>query len=34
MRVRVLTLTQGNINNDHLYLTEILSIFPASAIGG
>lgn len=30
----IITLTQGNINNNHLYLTEILSMFQASAIGG
>lgn len=34
MRLGVITLTQGNINNNHLYLTEIMSMFPASAVGG
>lgn len=34
MRVGVITLTQGNINNNHLYLTEIMSLFPINAIGG
>lgn len=30
----VVTLTQGNINNDHLYLTDVLSMFPRDSIGG
>src|SRR5437899_13089484 len=34
MRIGILTLTQGNINNDHLYLTEILEMFPKDSIGG
>ena len=34
MRVGVIKLTQGNINNNHLYLKEIMPIFPASAVGG
>jgi hypothetical protein len=34
MRVGVITLTQGNINNDHLYLKEIIAMFPLSAVGG
>lgn len=27
-------LTQGNINNDHLYLSKVIDFFPHSAIGG
>ncbi len=27
-------LTEGNINNDHLYLSSALELFPSSAIGG
>lgn len=27
-------LTQGNINNDHLYLSSVIEFFPESAIGG
>jgi hypothetical protein len=34
MRIGIVTLTQGNINNNHLYLTEIMSMFPATAVGG
>jgi len=34
MRVGVTILTQGNINNDHLYLADIMEMFPASAVGG
>jgi hypothetical protein len=30
----VVTLTQGNINNNHLYLTDMLSMFPTESIGG
>lgn len=31
---RVLTFTQGNIDNSHLYLTDAMEIFPADSIGG
>ena len=34
MRFEVVTLTQGNINNNHLYLTEILAMFPSDSVGG
>lgn len=30
----VIELTQGNIRNDHLYLTSAMELFPASAVGG
>jgi hypothetical protein len=31
---RLLTVTQGNIDNSHLYLTEVMDIFPADVLGG
>ena len=31
---RYLTVTQGNIDNSHLYLTELLDVFPEDALGG
>jgi hypothetical protein len=31
---RVLTVTQGNLDNHHLYLTEVLDIFPEDVFGG
>jgi len=31
---RLLTITQGNVNNHHLYLTEVMDLFPPDAIGG
>lgn len=34
MSLGVITLTEGNINNSHLYLTDIMSLFPATAVGG
>lgn len=34
MRAEVVTLTQGNINNNHLYLTEVFSMFATDSIGG
>lgn len=34
MRYGIIELTQGNINNDHLYLTSIYDLFPATSIGG
>jgi hypothetical protein len=34
LATRYLTVTQGNLNNNHLYLTEILDLFPADVIGG
>jgi len=27
-------LTQGNINNDHLYLSSVIEFFPSDSIGG
>jgi|TARA_R100000501_G_C2600952_1_gene98031 hypothetical protein len=30
----VIELTQGNINNNHLYLSSVIEFFPSSAIGG
>ena len=27
-------LTQGNLNNDHFYLTSCLAMFPSDSIGG
>ncbi len=34
MRYGIIELTQGNLNNDHLYLTSIIGLFPTSSIGG
>jgi len=31
---RYLTITQGNLDNRHMYLTECMDLFPADAIGG
>jgi len=31
---RYLTVTQGNLDNSHLYLTELLDIFPEDVFGG
>ncbi len=31
---RLLTVTQGNINNNHLYLTTVLDMFPKDVFGG
>jgi hypothetical protein len=31
---RFLTVTQGNIDNRHLYLTDVLDLFPAEVLGG
>lgn len=30
----IIELTQGNLNNSHLYLTNIMELFPAASIGG
>ncbi|WGL16668.1 hypothetical protein PVT68_18190 [Microbulbifer bruguierae] len=30
----VIELSQGNINNDHLYLSSVIEFFPPSSIGG
>jgi hypothetical protein len=32
--VRYLTVTQGNLDNSHLYLTEALDLFPPDVLGG
>jgi hypothetical protein len=29
-----LTITEGNLNNNHLYLSKVLDIFPRDVIGG
>ncbi len=34
LATRTLTVTQGNLNNHHLYLTEVLDLFPEDVIGG
>lgn len=34
MRYGIIELTQGNLKNDHLYLTTIMELFPPNAIGG
>lgn len=34
MTFRIIELTQGNINNDHLYLSGVIEMFPPSSIGG
>lgn len=34
MLFRVIELTQGNINNNHLYLSSIIDLFPPESIGG
>ncbi len=31
---RYLTVTQGNLDNDHLYLTEAMDLFPPDVLGG
>ncbi len=34
MNIARIPLTQGNINNNHFYLTGCLSLFPADSVGG
>jgi hypothetical protein len=34
LAVRQLTVTQGNLDNNHLYLTGVLDLFPEDALGG
>jgi len=34
MEFRIIELTQGNINNNHLYLSNIIDFFPNASIGG
>jgi len=30
----IIELTQGNLNNDHLYLASVMELFPAASVGG
>lgn len=34
MNIAKIRLTQGNLNNDHFYLTSCLAMFPGDSIGG
>lgn len=34
MEYAVIKLTQGNINNSHLYLSSVIEFFPKNSIGG
>jgi len=34
MKTEKIKITQGNLNNNHFYLTSCLSMFPADSIGG
>lgn len=34
LTVRYITITQGNLNNNHFSLTKIIDIFPQDVIGG
>lgn len=34
MLFRTIELTQGNLNNNHLYLSSIIDLFPPESIGG
>lgn len=34
MNIARIPLTQGNLNNNHFYLTTCLSMFPADSVGG
>jgi hypothetical protein len=34
LRYGIIELTQGNLNNDHLYLSTIIGLFPSNSIGG
>ncbi len=34
MNFKIITLTQGNISNNHIYLTTVLDLIPKDAIGG
>jgi len=31
---RVVELTQGDLNNNHLYLSDVIDLFPSESIGG
>ncbi len=34
MKYGEVTLTEGNLRNSHLYLVEVMDLFPESAVGG
>jgi len=34
VRYGIIKLTQGNLDNDHLYLTSIMKLFPEDSVGG
>ncbi|MGD9841750.1 MAG: hypothetical protein AB7F79_02255 [Steroidobacteraceae bacterium] len=34
MSFRIITLTQGNLTHDHLYLTDAWDLIPADSVGG
>jgi hypothetical protein len=34
LRHGTIELTQGNLNNDHFYLTSIMELFPVTSVGG
>jgi hypothetical protein len=34
MNYKIITLTQGNVNNSHLYLTDAWDLIPRDAVGG
>lgn len=34
MRIGIVKLTQGNINNSHIYLGAVMALFPTDVIGG
>lgn len=33
-RLAPITLTGGNLRNDHFYLTDVMDLFPSDAVGG
>lgn len=34
LKIGIVELTQGNINNNHFYLSKVMDLFPSSAVGG
>lgn len=34
MNIGIVELTQGNINNNHLYLSKVMALFPDRSVGG
>jgi len=34
MLFRIIELTQGNLNNNHLYLSSVMDLFPSESVGG